>query len=245
MTFHSLYSHGFARVAACTADVYIADPLRNAAGIVEVAGALLGAGRRGRACSRNWRSPATRIDDLLGADALLDAVHDGLATVIAASRDLLPVIVVGAPLRHQARLFNTAVVIHRGEVLGVVPEAAPAELPGVLRAAPVRRRSTASPGCRSTSPGGRRRSAPTCCSTAADVERADHRRRDLRGHVRPGPAVQRAGAGRRDGAGQPLRQPDHHRPGRHPQPAVPQPSRCAAWPPTCTPRPVRGSPPPT
>ena len=29
-TFSSLYAHGFARVAACTADVYIADPARNA-----------------------------------------------------------------------------------------------------------------------------------------------------------------------------------------------------------------------
>ena len=31
-------------------------------------------------------------------------------------------IIVGAPLRHRARLFNTAVVIHRGRVLGVVPK---------------------------------------------------------------------------------------------------------------------------
>ena len=62
------------------------------------------------------------IDDLLGQDALLDAVHDGLDQLIQASTDLLPVLIVGAPLRHRARLFNTAVVIHRGEVLGVVPK---------------------------------------------------------------------------------------------------------------------------
>ena len=62
------------------------------------------------------------LDDLLGQDAVLDAVHEGLAAVVAASADLLPVIIVGAPLRHQARLFNTAVVIHRGRILGVVPK---------------------------------------------------------------------------------------------------------------------------
>ena len=33
MSFASLYAHGFARVAACTADVYVADPARNAASI--------------------------------------------------------------------------------------------------------------------------------------------------------------------------------------------------------------------
>ena len=46
-------------------------------------------------------------------------------------------------------------------------------------------------------------------------------------------------------AGQPVRQPDHHRPGRHPQRCCAGPSRCAASPRTCTPRPGRASRPPT
>lgn len=121
MPFHSLYSHGFARVAACTADVFVADPARNAASVLDVA----------RRCSDQGAAVAVfpelaltgyAVDDLLGQDALLDAVHDGLATLVAASVDLLPVLVVGAPLRHRNRLFNTAVVIHRGAVLGVVPK---------------------------------------------------------------------------------------------------------------------------
>lgn len=121
MTFHSLYSHGFARVAACTADVWVADPSRNADSIITVS----------RRCSEQGVAVALfpelalsgyAIDDLLGQDALLDSVHDSLARIIEASVDLLPVIVVGAPLRHRARLFNTAVVIHRGVVLGVVPK---------------------------------------------------------------------------------------------------------------------------
>ena len=37
MSFASLYAHGFARVAACTTDVYVADPARNAASVIEVA----------------------------------------------------------------------------------------------------------------------------------------------------------------------------------------------------------------
>ena len=49
-------------------------------------------------------------------------MHDGLADIVEAIAELLPVIIVGAPLRHRARLFNTAVVIHRGRVLGVVPK---------------------------------------------------------------------------------------------------------------------------
>ena len=117
MTFRCLYAHGFARVAACTADVWIAEPSRNAA----VA----------RRCSEQGVAVALfpelsltgyAIDDLLGQQALLDAVHTTLGELVAATTDLLPVIVVGAPLRQRDRLFNTAVVLHRGSVLGVVPK---------------------------------------------------------------------------------------------------------------------------
>ena len=38
------------------------------------------------------------------------------------SRQLTPVLLVGAPLRFENRLFNCAVVIYRGLVLGIVPK---------------------------------------------------------------------------------------------------------------------------
>lgn len=62
------------------------------------------------------------IEDILLQDALLDAVQDALLDVVTASANLLPVLVIGAPLRCQHRIYNTAVVIHRGAVLGVVPK---------------------------------------------------------------------------------------------------------------------------
>ena len=55
-------------------------------------------------------------------DALLNAVEDALLDIVVASADLLPVLVVGAPLRYRHRIYNTAVVIHRGRVLGVAPK---------------------------------------------------------------------------------------------------------------------------
>jgi NAD+ synthase (glutamine-hydrolysing) len=45
-----------------------------------------------------------------------------LLTVAAGTSDLLPLLVVGAPLQHQGRLFNCAVAIHRGRILGAVPK---------------------------------------------------------------------------------------------------------------------------
>ena len=62
------------------------------------------------------------IDDLLQQDALLGAVEAALATVVSASRDIHPLIVVGAPLRRLGRLYNCAVAILRGRVLAVTPK---------------------------------------------------------------------------------------------------------------------------
>ena len=121
MTFASLYAHGFARVAACTTDVFVADPARNAASVIEV-GRRLSAEGVAVAVLPELTLSGYAVEDLLGQDALLDAVLVGLEQIVAASTDLLPVIIVGAPLRHRARLFNAAVVIHRGRVLGVVPK---------------------------------------------------------------------------------------------------------------------------
>src|SRR5262249_35209770 len=61
-------------------------------------------------------------EDLLLQDALLDAVERAVATLLDASRSLQPVLVVGAPLRHAGRIYNTALVAHRGQLLGVVPK---------------------------------------------------------------------------------------------------------------------------
>ena len=62
------------------------------------------------------------IDDLLHQAALLDGVEAAIGRIAAESAGLGPIIVVGAPLRAEHGLFNAAVVIHRGRVLGVVPK---------------------------------------------------------------------------------------------------------------------------
>ena len=118
MRFHSVYAHGFARIAACTTRCSLADPAANAAAILAVA----------RDCDARGAAVAVfpelalsgySIEDLLLQDTLLDAVETATATLFEASRTLRPVLVVGAPLRHLHRIYNTAVVIHRGRILGV------------------------------------------------------------------------------------------------------------------------------
>jgi NAD+ synthase (glutamine-hydrolysing) len=121
MNFRSLYAHGFARVAACTVPVRLADPAANAAAILDAA----------RECDARGVALAVfpelglsgySIEDLLLQDALLDAVERAAATLLEASAALAPVLVVGAPLRHAGRVYNMALVLHRGRLLGVVPK---------------------------------------------------------------------------------------------------------------------------
>src|ERR1700742_2797991 len=121
MTFRSIYAHGLVRVAACTHRIAIADPVANAQAVLDQA----------RACAEDGVAVAVfselcltgySIEDLLLQSAVLDGAEAAVATVVAGSADLLPVLVVGAPLRYRNRVYNCAVVIHRGRVLGVAPK---------------------------------------------------------------------------------------------------------------------------
>jgi NAD+ synthase (glutamine-hydrolysing) len=62
------------------------------------------------------------IEDLALQDALLDAAEDAVAELIEASRTVRALLVAGAPLRSEGKLFNCAVVVHAGTLLGVVPK---------------------------------------------------------------------------------------------------------------------------
>jgi NAD+ synthase (glutamine-hydrolysing) len=121
LSFASIYRHGFVRVAACVPEVRIADPAANAAHTLELASQ---AARRGAvlAVFPELGLSAYSLDDLAQQDALLDGVEQALAKLLAEGRDLAPVLVVGAPLRFEGKLFNCAVVLHRGRVLGVAPK---------------------------------------------------------------------------------------------------------------------------
>ncbi len=119
--FTSAYDQGFARVAACTLLTTIADPHANAEAVLAEA----------RGCHEEGVGVAVfpelcltgySIEDLFLQESVLEATEDALQHLAAASAELTPVLVVGAPLRHGNRLLNCAVVIHGGQILGVAPK---------------------------------------------------------------------------------------------------------------------------
>ena len=119
--FRSAYDQGFARVAAVTLPVALADPAANAAVIIDQARSLSDDGVC-LAAFPELSLTGYSIDDLLLSDVLLDEVLAAIETIRAASAGLLPAIIVGAPLRDGSRLYNCAVVIQGGAVRGVAPK---------------------------------------------------------------------------------------------------------------------------
>ena len=119
--FGSLYRHGYVRVAAAVPRVQIAEPLVNAERTLELARRASEQGTALVAFPELGLSGYS-IEDLLHQQALLDGVLGALERLVAASGELFGLLVVGAPLRAEGGLFNTAVVIHRERVLGVVPK---------------------------------------------------------------------------------------------------------------------------
>ena len=119
--FHSIYSHGFIRAAVCVPKIRVADPVFNAE-------RTIGLARRAAELSAavalfpELGLSAYSNDDLFHQDALLDGVEEAVARVLKASEELPCVVLVGAPLRFESKLFNCALVICGGRILGVVPK---------------------------------------------------------------------------------------------------------------------------
>ncbi|MES2755707.1 MAG: NAD(+) synthase [Pseudomonadota bacterium] len=119
--FYSIHTHGFVRVGACTPVATVGDPAANAAATI----ALAQAGHEAGAdllVFPELNVSSYAIDDLHLQDALIAATQAALADIVAASAKLSPVLLVGAALPHTSRLYNCAVIIARGRVLGVVPK---------------------------------------------------------------------------------------------------------------------------
>jgi NAD+ synthase (glutamine-hydrolysing) len=119
--FFDMHAHGFVRAATSTPQVRTADVSFNRDAIVEEA-------KRAHAahvdlvvypelCVSSYA-----IDDLLMQSALLDACETAVGEIAAASAGLSPVLLIGAPLRKDGRIYNCALAIADGKILGVVPK---------------------------------------------------------------------------------------------------------------------------
>jgi len=119
--FQAIHGHGFVRVAAAT-------PIGSSGDVTFNTEAAIALAQRAheRGCDLvvfpELNISSYAVDDLHLQDAFLDAVEKGVRAFAAASADLSPVFCIGAPLRRNGRLYNCAVVVARGRILGAVPK---------------------------------------------------------------------------------------------------------------------------
>ena len=119
--FNSIYAHGFIRVAAGVPTVRVADPAYNAERIAELAERASDL-HTAVVVFPELSVSAYSNNDLFQQDALQDACVEAIRSLLKRSRDWRPLLLVGAPLRFDGRLYNCAVALYRGDVLGIVPK---------------------------------------------------------------------------------------------------------------------------
>ena len=136
---------GFLIAATATPEIKIADPAYNADKIIE------------------YMAQAKELDvsllvfpelsvtgytcgDLFASRTLICAAEEALARIREASKGFGALVFVGVPLRHHGKLYNCAVAVCGGEILGVVPKSICRITGNFMRSATSRRRRRASTG---------------------------------------------------------------------------------------------------
>jgi len=121
VSFFNLYSHNFIRAAVAIPEVRVADPAFNAAQTVTLM-QQAAARHAVLAVFPELGLSAYSCEDLFHQQALLDGSKAALEQVLAASRELALVTVVGVPLQIDGLLYNCAAVISGGILLGIAPK---------------------------------------------------------------------------------------------------------------------------
>ena len=113
--------YGLIRVAAVTPRVYLADTVRNTAEIIRLAEEA--ASKEASVvvfpelCTTGYTCA-----DLFGQKTLLDAAEKAVEDIAGAGLPSGMLLAIGAPVRCAGRLYNCAILIKGGKILGIVPK---------------------------------------------------------------------------------------------------------------------------
>jgi len=118
LNFFNIYAHGFVRAAICIPEVRVADTCFNAEKTIQMAREAAD-GNAIFALFPELNLSAYSNEDLFHQDALQEGVYDALFKVARETAFLNLILVVGAPIRVDCRLYNCGVVLYQGRILGI------------------------------------------------------------------------------------------------------------------------------
>ena len=112
---------GFIKAAAATPRIQVADCVSNTREIIEKAKEMSQAGARILVFPELSITGYT-CGDLFWQERLLTSAKEQLLKAAAALKDVEGLIFIGLPLVFDGKLYNTAAVLNRGNILGIVPK---------------------------------------------------------------------------------------------------------------------------
>lgn len=112
---------GFIKCGAATVEITVGDCCANAKRIVEKIDSAAKEGIKLLALPELCVCGYT-CGDMLLYDSLLDSAEKAVEFILKETKHIDVVAVIGAPVRREHKLFNCAVVIYKGEILGIVPK---------------------------------------------------------------------------------------------------------------------------
>ena len=116
-----MLEYGFVRVGAIVNKLVLASPLDNAKEIVKM---IKKADKEGVSIVTTPELALTgyTCGDLFLQDELLEMSEDALRLILDETKDLDIISIIGMPIRCNNQLLNTAVVIEKGNIIGIVPK---------------------------------------------------------------------------------------------------------------------------
>ena len=112
---------GFIKVGAFTPQVHLGNPMRNAEEMIKAA-ENAAKNKVKLLVFPELSLTGYTLGDLFYQDTLLDAAVDALKKILCDTSGLDMLIFVGMPLRIDGLIYNTAVAIKNGKILGVIPK---------------------------------------------------------------------------------------------------------------------------
>ena len=114
-------TYGFLRVAAASPRVWLANPVKNAEEIIRMAGEASNNGTSvlvfPELCVTGYSCA-----DLFAQERLLSAAEKAVAGIAEATKKLPTLLAIGTPVRFEGRLYNCALLLKEGKLLGIVPK---------------------------------------------------------------------------------------------------------------------------
>lgn len=112
---------GYVKVCAATPEIRVADVKYNTANIIKAIKESAANGSQLTVFPELCVCGYT-CGDLFNQSVLISACENALTEIAKATEGIKTLVFVGAPLQYAGRLYNCAVAIHDGEILGVVPK---------------------------------------------------------------------------------------------------------------------------